>query len=370
MKRRVFLSWSGIRSKTVAENLHEFLPLFLPNIEPWISSENIDKGAVWIADIFENLKHSELCIVCVTPENTGAPWLMFEAGAAAINMERSKIFPLLLGMNANALAGPLSLFQLTTLERADFFRMLQSMNNFLGEDGNSEKVLKTHFENSWKKFEQKVKKVEQIKITGSRMNIESVTASLAHLGLPEPELGSHVHFSSGFESFKAYSIVTDLAKERLWIWGRKNRKLFDKEYRDFLEELPNRIASGLDFKLLFLNPDADQTILTKAHKDTGFISDLRQIINRIGDQLSSVGIELHEVARFYNGIRQTGVVIVDDAVMYSPINFDKAGFVEEITNTPFNIVGAESQAGQNIVSAFDSCWRDGIPANYDNKRIE
>ena len=42
----VFLSWSGTRSKAVAQALESWLPLVINATSPWISAE-IDKGRRW-----------------------------------------------------------------------------------------------------------------------------------------------------------------------------------------------------------------------------------------------------------------------------------------------------------------------------------
>jgi hypothetical protein len=44
-KFNVFISWSGPRSKWIAEFLHSQLPKIIQAARPWMSEENIDKGA-------------------------------------------------------------------------------------------------------------------------------------------------------------------------------------------------------------------------------------------------------------------------------------------------------------------------------------
>ena len=43
---KVFLCWSGTRSKGIANALHEWLPRVIQALDPWISVD-IDKGARW-----------------------------------------------------------------------------------------------------------------------------------------------------------------------------------------------------------------------------------------------------------------------------------------------------------------------------------
>ena len=52
---RVFLSWSGERSKLLAAALRDWLPLVLHSVEPWFSSEDIDKGAKWLVTLSSEL---------------------------------------------------------------------------------------------------------------------------------------------------------------------------------------------------------------------------------------------------------------------------------------------------------------------------
>jgi hypothetical protein len=52
----VFLSWSGAKSKAVAEILKKYLPSMINQVEPWLSSQQIDAGARWSAEIAKNLE--------------------------------------------------------------------------------------------------------------------------------------------------------------------------------------------------------------------------------------------------------------------------------------------------------------------------
>ena len=60
-----------------------------------------------------------------------------------------------------------------------------------------------------------------------------------------------IHFSKGFETHELYSPLLDVVQNRLWLFGRKNRKLFDKNYRTALTRILSRRQSGFDFRVLF-----------------------------------------------------------------------------------------------------------------------
>ena len=53
---KVFLGWSGDTSHKVALALHAWLPRVIQTIIPYVSSEDIAKGARWIPDIAKELQ--------------------------------------------------------------------------------------------------------------------------------------------------------------------------------------------------------------------------------------------------------------------------------------------------------------------------
>ena len=74
----------------------------------------------------------------------------------------------------------------------------------------------------------------------------------------------------------------------LWIYGRKNMKLFGgnfKELFDYLEEKSlNNQMFGIDFRCLFLNPNSDE--VKHAHKQQDiFLPELKATIKRAKYQI-------------------------------------------------------------------------------------
>ncbi|MGD9200861.1 MAG: hypothetical protein PVI26_04790 [Chitinispirillia bacterium] len=61
----VFLSWSGKRSKAVAELLKLWIPEVIQTAEPWMSVD-IEKGGRWITELQEKLELSKAGIMCLT----------------------------------------------------------------------------------------------------------------------------------------------------------------------------------------------------------------------------------------------------------------------------------------------------------------
>jgi len=110
---RVFLSWSGPRSREVATALHNWIPLVLQSAKPFISTGDIAKGRRWADVLTEELSRSGYGIVCITKENSSAPWLHFEAGAVSNAIDKSFVSPLLFNVDPSDIRGPFQQFQFT-----------------------------------------------------------------------------------------------------------------------------------------------------------------------------------------------------------------------------------------------------------------
>ena len=131
---KVFLSWSGTRSHKVALVFRDWLPSVIQAIVPYVSSEDIDKGARWSTDIAKELEDSTFGILCVTRENINAPWLMFEAGALSKTMDKSFVSPFLFNIKRSEVDGPILQFQSTIFETADLKKLVKTLNKACDKD--------------------------------------------------------------------------------------------------------------------------------------------------------------------------------------------------------------------------------------------
>ena len=84
---RIFLCWSGERSRVVANALRRWLPTVLEDVQTWMSEKDIAAGRVWDLALMNVLRESRIGLVVATPENSSAPWLNFESGALAMSCE-------------------------------------------------------------------------------------------------------------------------------------------------------------------------------------------------------------------------------------------------------------------------------------------
>jgi len=157
---KVFISWSGETSRRVAIVLREWLPSVIQSPEPYVSSEDIDKGARWSTDISGELNQSSYGILCVTRENLEAPWLNFEAGALSKSVDKSRVSPFLFVVRRSEIHGPILQFQSTTFEKDDVKKLVQGLNKAEESGALDESRVDQVFEVWWPQLEEALNQVE------------------------------------------------------------------------------------------------------------------------------------------------------------------------------------------------------------------
>lgn len=157
---KVFISWSGDRSKAIADALRRWFPSVLQAVRPYFSPDDIAKGSRWSPEISKELEASRIGLLVVTPENQEAPWLLFEAGALAKNLDRAKVCPLLFAeMEPTDVKGPLVQFQAAQFSKDEMKRVVKMVNAELAELSLSPDVLDSVFEMWWPRLEAQIGEV-------------------------------------------------------------------------------------------------------------------------------------------------------------------------------------------------------------------
>lgn len=161
---KVFLSWSGDRSKQVAEVFHGWLQSVIQALEPWLSG-GIEKGSRWSVAVEEALSDTAIGIFCLTSENLNSKWLHFEAGALAKG-PAGRVCTFLLDVTATDVEPPLSIFQATAFTKEDVLKLVLDMNALLpgaGEKALDEARLRSGFEHYWPEFENQISQIKAAK---------------------------------------------------------------------------------------------------------------------------------------------------------------------------------------------------------------
>ena len=157
----VFISWSSKRSALLAEALFEWLPSVVQAARPWMSSENIESGQRWRSELNQQLQTLKIGILCLTPENLEAPWVVFEAGVLSrVVDEKSRLIPYRFDL-PKIDSGPLADFQGVSADpddRETTWKLVKSINSAMPSRV-ADAALRKCFERSWSDLEKKLREI-------------------------------------------------------------------------------------------------------------------------------------------------------------------------------------------------------------------
>jgi hypothetical protein len=153
---KVFISWSGDRSKTIGNALKHWLPKVFQGIDVWMSDQDIHAGAIWGSELDSVLKECKFGVICLTPENLDSQWLTFEAGALSKAIAESRVAPFRFQLNAADVGPPLSNFQGVDATSEGTFKLVWSINDALGKPLTSEETARETFEVWWPSLERQL----------------------------------------------------------------------------------------------------------------------------------------------------------------------------------------------------------------------
>jgi TIR domain len=158
---KLFISWSGYRSKLLAEALRAWLPRVINAAEPWLSATDAQKGSRWAWELAAALKDSAVGVICVTTENLREPWILFEAGAISKSVEDTLVCPYLLDVDPPALPAPLGQFLTTRANKQDTRALVAAINTRLADARLQPGQLDKAFEKCWPDLERKIHEITQ-----------------------------------------------------------------------------------------------------------------------------------------------------------------------------------------------------------------
>lgn len=179
---KVFISWSGPRSKAVALALREWLRSVIQTVKPWMSEQDIEAGARWNREVDKELGDTKFGIICLTRNNQTAPWLLFETGALAKTIDETYVCPYLIDLEPSHInPGPLTQFQAKRANKKETWELVSTMNKALKENALTEEQLKKTFELWWPELENTLKDLPSDGVKEKRRPLEDMVEEM--LGL-------------------------------------------------------------------------------------------------------------------------------------------------------------------------------------------
>ena len=149
---KLFLSWSGARSRQIANTYNKWIKYMFPTLETYISTEDIEPGRRWRESIESGLEETYFGMLFLTPENLESRWIYYEAGSLSKGKNDSHVIPMLYQLEAGKLQEPLSAFQSMNFEKHDMLKVVKTINREMAEVM-EEPLLKEIFDKWWETWE-------------------------------------------------------------------------------------------------------------------------------------------------------------------------------------------------------------------------
>jgi hypothetical protein len=246
----VFISWSGERSQILARALADLLPDAIQDLRAWMSEHDISAGSRWGHALHQQLESSNFGVLCLTPENINAAWLLFEAGSLAKSVSGGRVVPYRLNLNAVDVPFPLAQFQGVDADALGTKKLLASLNAVRKQPIDSGRLDRV-FERWWPDLEARIRAIP-VSPNEQQPRIGERPANMFWLG-------------------------HDLARAiRLTMFETSNRDELDQELIQALHHL-DQVGLGA--------PDARQLLLQaiKTHRHRPDLSEVerREFVNRV-----------------------------------------------------------------------------------------
>lgn len=156
---KVFLSWSGTRSREVANMLSDWLCCVIQAARPWVSTRDLDRGSLWFGEINDQLKDTTVGVICLTQENKNRPWILFEAGALAKGLSTARVCTFLIDLDPKDIEDPLAQFNHTFPTQESVLGLVRTLNGTLGAAALDLRILEQVFTTYWPQFESRFKDI-------------------------------------------------------------------------------------------------------------------------------------------------------------------------------------------------------------------
>jgi nucleoside 2-deoxyribosyltransferase len=221
---KTLISYSGTRSKIVAEALRLLLQRSIPKIEVLLPGTDIALRDSWRKSISSNLKTIDVAIIVVTQENIERAWVTYEVGY--ITAHQKRIVPFLFDVPTSRLSFPLASFLAVTSNKDSIFRLITQLALEAKLNVDTKNIEKS-FDAAWREFENSL--VEARSKSGPLENIVSAvsTSNIA--------VGGDMQISV-LPQDSAKVISSEQAFERIEVAARQNltnlNKILTKHEKD------------------------------------------------------------------------------------------------------------------------------------------
>lgn len=358
--KKIFISWSKKRSEEFAKIVKSTIEKLDSDIDVFMSEEDIKAGEFVQEKIISNIENCDILILCFTTENKRSPWLLYEAGYAS--GLHKVVIPFLFDNDSmwhSWIDNPMNIAREISFCHGD---LLKDFTEIFLLKGN---LTNQHIIENFKK-EIGLCKEQFRDIDIQCEDLVEKLSSIDKFTITSPIFREKTaYFLSGFETFELWKTIIQsflYTGKYLWIYGRKNMKLFGGNFNELFQYLDEKSMmpnmDGIDFKLMFLNPDSDE--VNFAHKDQDiFKSELRTTMLR-AKKIIGTNTVLQKCCRLYSNKRDEIIIRIDNSIIYCKPHFDIKGNPNIMTNAAFEVFSVFSKKGQHCVQKYMDVWNKAI----------
>ncbi|MCR4791377.1 MAG: toll/interleukin-1 receptor domain-containing protein [Lachnospiraceae bacterium] len=355
----IFLSWSKSLSNKLAVSFRNFISGMTKDDDiAWISND-IKQGSSFFTDIESAMKDAGMSVIFLTRDNIANPWINYELGFFASGGK--PVFPVF--FDSADIYADLKMTPFEHLQVKDFSK--ENMRDIVSAIADQHDLDKSAvLEEFEKMFPAYNEETQSILSDSKYYDVDSIsdikfmlTKNLRLINEDERVL----YFEHGFETHDFYSFVLRTVKKRLLVYGRKNKKIFDRSNITYFKSISEKIKnSDFEMRILSFSPQADESLLNAAQKKRNFKTALENSVNDALDILDECGINYHDVLRFYNFYRNELIVVMDNCVFFVNISYDIDGKPFHLTDSPFYACDAGSTMGRKIIDTFNNAYEKSV----------
>lgn len=356
---KIFISWSKKNSMEFALKTKALLENIDPSIEAFLSEKDINAGEDVQEKIISNIIECDKLILCFTKENKMSPWLLFEAGyARALN---KTVIPFLFDTDINWhswVDNPMY------VAREIYYNDENFVNTFIQGLKIADTSINRDIIEKFKNDIIDIKEKNRIVDVQCEDFVDKLVSSQAFT-LENPIFRNKTaHFFTGFESYDLYKALVEsflYTGKYLWIYGRKNMKLFGGNFKELFRYLDEKSynhddMAGIDFRCLFLNPDSEEVNRAYLQQDI-FKLELKATLRRAHDVIGD-NERLKQCFRLYSNKREAIIIRLDNCIIYARPMFDANGVPQLLTDTQFEVFSIDTNRGQDCVRTFEEIWNN------------
>lgn len=407
----IFISWSG-NSRALAEALREWLPTALHSIDPWMSDEDIHKGARFLDEIDTALARCQAGLICITPENSESVWVAFEAGALASRVLKAKlVIPVTLRMRSSDVRGPLAMFQACQLTKPDMLRLIRSINDLNTEDDRiPEARLMATFEGVWPKLAALLPELQKPptptnesaaarkpdsqlleEILDVSKSIRIIVEDRVRTAVAQPPIVASAPSQSPIEVYQppmasgaglqgrdAYAGLSDRLHHasEIWLAGVSLLSIVGEYSKSYLESVKHE---RLTLRFLLLDPDDDLLLRAATRSLYGVTSsedirtDIFETLRQI-EQLKAVANDTRRVQlRYMTNLPSTSIIMVNPMDGAGTAIAEFYPYRASSSDRPHISLNQANQAQKKWYlfyrDQFRAMWRDARPvAEFSDKQ--